>query len=94
MEQQLFMRHAIFMYKSLNGKLPSYLTNMFKFCDNDQLRSASQHKLVVPMVNLETGRKAFSYLGARLWNELPLTIRGQRNVFGFKKSLKDFILSM
>ena len=51
-------------------------------------RSCSNENLILPGIKLETGRKAFSYCGANMWNSLPLAIRNVNSLYVFKYKLK------
>ena len=37
------------------------------------------------------GKRAFSYVGPRLWNALPLSMRMEENVEAFKKEAKTML---
>jgi len=60
-----------------------------------QLRSGAGHQLVVPLYHLNScGLRAFSVLGPRLWNSLPVLLRDtSHNTTNFGHSLKTFSLS-
>ena len=80
-------------FKSLNDMSPEYLSNMFTKCHNSQrqLRSNNKNLLVIPKTRcVSFGDRALSVCGAKLWNELPETIRSINDLVTFKKHLKTY----
>ena len=59
-------------YKSLNGLVPMYLSNIFSrnsTRDTIYLRN-SENDVRVPLFKTANGQKSFAYRGAHLWNNL------------------------
>ena len=46
------------------------------------------HLIIVPKVKLEYGRRSLKYMGAKLFNELPIDIRKKCHDKNFKDVLK------
>ena len=56
------------------------------------LRSSSDEwRLMVPRASNQYGSRSLQVLGARLWNELPVSIRGPSSQTVFKKQLKTVL---
>ena len=91
---RIVFKHLFFVYKSLNGLCPQYLTNllehrksarvfarMFKTCQSSQLVKP-KHLVIEP----------FLFVLRRFeLNTIPLEIRQSSSVLLFKKKLKTFL---
>ncbi|KAG8308572.1 hypothetical protein J6590_106677 [Homalodisca vitripennis] len=64
-------------HKILTIEEPQYLRERLLYRDQVSQR-ASRHggNLHLPRVNLELGRKSFSYFGPKLYNDLPDGLKG------------------
>ena len=64
---------ATLTYKSLNSLASAYMRKLFTRYSDDSERSlrSTETDLMLPLLKTATGRKAFSYRGAKLWNSLP-----------------------
>jgi len=63
-------------YRCLHGQAPRYLadhvTPAIEVASRHRLRSANQHRLIVPRCRRNTyGRRAFPVAGLTVWNSLP-----------------------
>ena len=95
MEKLLLFNRGVYLHKTLNHLAPNYLYDIFSKCINvggKNLRSCSNENLILPGIKLETGRKAFSYCGANMWNSLPPSIRNVNSLYVFTYKLKNFLL--
>ena len=83
----------LLVYKALHGFPPKYLTDLVQpYKQTRKLRSANKILLQVPKTKLKSfGDRAFSAIGPRLWNDLPLKIREQPSTELFKSSLKTHL---
>ena len=78
MEERWRFHRAKLLYDVINGSAPSYLIDRFTLCSSThryRTRRADTHGLVLPRVTSESGKRAFSFSGAMLWNALPAIIR-------------------
>jgi hypothetical protein len=78
------------LYKILhNPSSPNYLKQRFTFLSSHQrsLRSDQNNLLLIPSHRSKFYSESFTVRAARLWNQLPLSIRGSQTIFTFKKSL-------
>ncbi len=82
-------------YKALNGLAPAYLTSLLsRYNPSRSLRSQNSGLLVVPRIAKSTkGGIAFSYLAPKLWNSLPVNVRGSDTLSLFKSRLKTLFKS-
>ena len=80
---------ATMVYKSLNGLVPMYLSNIFSSNstrDTIYLRN-SDNDLRVPLFKTANGQKSFAYRGAHLWNNLESKVKKAPSLFVFKHHL-------
>ena len=49
----------------------------------------SRHPHILPRIKTEYARKSFMFMGAKVYNELPLELRKIENYNEFEKQLKD-----
>lgn len=83
----------LLVYKAMNKKAPTYIQELLQeYNPTRSLRSANQGKLLVPKTRLVSyGDRAFSVVGPRLWNSLPIKIQNCPSVNSFKKNLKTHL---
>ncbi len=64
-------------YKALNGLAPQYLSELLShYSPSRPLHSQNSGHLIIPRISkLTAGGRSFSYLGPKLWNNLPNTVR-------------------
>lgn len=86
----------LFVFNALYGLAPGYISELLIPCSTSRpLRSADQSLLSIPQTHLKTkGDRAFSVVGPKLWNSLPLTIRSSPFIDGFKIRLKTHLFSL
>ena len=78
--------------KVLTTGQPNYLRELLNYyTPNRTLRSANQQLLEQPCVSTEFGKRSFSYLAPKIWNNLPLEIRLTSTYHTFKIRLKSFL---
>ena len=76
-------------YKALNSLAPQYLGELFTKCSerSDRNLRSTETNLQIPLLRTSTGQKAFSYRGAKLWNELSRETKSAPSLATFKKSI-------
>ena len=94
--ERIFFKLCLYVYKSLNGQAPQYLTDSlktkFRPPQGPVIRSASDNTLlVVPPTRTQNGDKAFAVAGPSIWNTIPRHIRDSPNTDSFKKVLKTYL---
>ena len=80
---------AILMFKVLNGLTPPYLSEMFTHKTSFQnygLRS-SKMNLELPKCRTNYYKNSFAFSGAKLWNDLPPSVKDE-------SSLKRFVCKL
>ena len=83
---------CLLVFKCINNIAPNYLKDMVKL--REQRRRSSRldddffRLKVSPRPNLSRSEGAFSYIGPKLWNDLPLSLRSLNSIEVFKQSLK------
>ena len=76
-------------YKSLNGLVPMYLSNIFSrnsTRDTIYLRN-SENDVRVPLFKTANGQKSFANHGAHLWNNLASKVKKAPSLFVFTHRL-------
>ena len=97
--QRVNFKWLVFMYQCINGSSPDYLSSdisLYSTISNSKhfLRSLTDHtRLNIPKTYRSTGDRAFSVIGPRLWNKLPIYIREACSITVFKKQLKTYLFS-
>ena len=90
--QRLKFNLCIFLWKIVNNRVPSYLSNIFtpvSQIHTHNTRSASKN-----MIHRDRSHpKTLSAAGSKIWNEIPQHVRDARSLFSFKKNLIPHIFS-
>ena len=81
---------CIEIFKSINNISPSYMKQIFILKEsNRSVRSQYFQNLEIDTKQtVKFGSKSLSYLGPKIWNNLPLHIKNSANVNVFKKVIK------
>ena len=82
---------AIEIYKVANGICPEIMNDIFKLRESTHynLRSTSQF-LLHPIHSVFNGSESASYLGPKIWKEIPTDIKNKDFLIGFKKGIKKW----
>ena len=88
--QRVLYKIALIVFKCLHfADFPSYLKDIVVLHKPSKfLRSGDKHLLQKPFKKLHFGNKCFHYSAPRVWNDLPLKIRGTTCLTTFKRLLK------
>ena len=79
-------------FKCLRGVGPEYLASLLEeYRPPRILRSTAKSLLSESFVHKGYGDRAFSVVGPKLWNDIPIEIRNSSSVNVFKKSLKTYL---
>ena len=81
-------RTCTLVYDSLNGHTCELFENYFKLLEHSHNTRHNKKSIYVPKVNTESCKKAFFFLGAKLFNDLPLHVRNMDDRSLFKSGLK------
>ncbi len=85
------LKNVLFVYKSLHNQAPQYLSDLL----HPYTQSRDSGLLHVPRAHLKNrGDRAFSVVGPKLWNSLPIHIRIASTLSIFKSTLKTDFFSL
>ena len=93
-QQRIDFKILLHVYKCVNSLGPQYLSDTVSLyhCARSGLRSSTDTTRLSTQNNKRAiGATAFSYIGPKLWNKLPVSIRTARSVQSFKKLLKTYL---
>ena len=95
MEKRILFKILVLVFKALNGSAPQYISELlFKYKPVRLLRSERDTLLLVEhKTHNSYGSRAFVNYAPKEWNALPLTVRSNETLSGFKKDLKTFLFS-
>ena len=71
------------------GESPKYLSDLLHYKINGQ-----RADLEVPTSNSSYGKRAFSVVAPRIWNNLPREVKESRTTTMFKKKLKTYLFRL
>ncbi len=90
--KRITFKILLLVYYSLHSIAPAYLQNSLTvYAPSRSLRSSNSQSLQVPRVKRSWGDRSFSYLGPKLWNDLPIEIRQSPSLDTFKTLLKTYL---
>ena len=83
---------AILMFKILNGLTPPYLSQMFTHSASfhDYGLRSSRMNLALPKSRTDFYRNSFSFTGAKIWNELPNSLKEETSLKRFMGKLDHY----
>jgi hypothetical protein len=76
---------SILVHKSINNLTPSYL-RFFTVNSNNRTRASTRSDLIVPFAKKNLFKNSFRVLGAKLYNELPTSVREAPSILSFKRA--------
>ena len=85
---------CILIFKCFRDIDPKYLTELVRFDSNHNRKLQSDLKFVAQVPrssNVQTSMGAFSIVGPKLWNGLPVTLKVKENIKDFKVALKTHL---
>ena len=84
---------AIQLYKIKKGTAPIYLKELFQAQTSDYEMRDNQ-RLTLPLFNtVSYGKNSFSYMGAKLWNHIPIAIKNSVSLSTFKSAFTNWLLT-
>ena len=86
-EERIVFKILVTVYKCLHDMAPNELSELITISDVHSL------KLQLVFMNTTHGRRSFSYIAPRLWNELPYLIRNVQALLCFKSKLKTYLFT-
>ena len=82
------------MFKCFRNIVPKYLAELVRFDRNHNRNLQSNLKFLAQVPrssNVQTSMSAFSIIGPKLWNGLPVTLNIKENIKDFKVALKTLV---
>ena len=87
-EQRVYYKIILLVFKCVYNRAPTQLIDkIVNYKNTDTLT------LKCVQFNTKAGRRSFSYIGPRLWNEVPYRIKALSDVEAFKKQLKTLLFN-
>ena len=84
---------AILMYKARKGIAPSYVNEMFQ-TQESQYEMRDNDRCMLPKYNtVSFGKNSIRYYGAKLWNNIPTTIKSSTSLNTFKSAINKWLLT-
>ena len=79
------------MYKSLNGHVPEYLSELFIKNSSRNIKTLrnTYTDISLPLRKTSNGQKAISFRGAKLWNQLEHDAKQAPSLASFKKRINN-----
>ena len=84
-EQCVFVSAFKFCY----GLGPAYMSDIFSTFQSQRTTRRSTHKLKLPFKSTNMGQKGISYIGPKIWNNLPSKCKLEDNPNKFKHKVKE-----
>ena len=88
-DKRIVFKLMLLVFKSLIGSAPMYLQDLLSFNPHGH-----NLNLKVPIVKGVQGRRAFSFMGPTVWNNLPLKVKSCTEIEAFKKILKTYLFEL
>ena len=76
-------------FKCLNGIASKAFRNYFTRHNHKENTCINNKSVVIPKVRAETGRKTFSFQGAKTFNSLPNSLQTEKSLLRFRTATKD-----
>jgi hypothetical protein len=84
---------AILMYKARKGISPCYVNELFSLQES-QYEMRDNDRLTLPHYNtVSFGKTSMRYFGAKLWNNIPISIKGCTSLNTFKSAINKWLLT-
>ena len=84
--EYLEMRALLFLHKVILTRTPNYISQKIEPGISNRTRS-----FIVPYASLAKTHKSLLFMGIVRYNSLPVDVKGERTVGGFKRSYIDYI---
>ena len=65
------------------------MSDMYTLIENPRNTRNSRYKLKLPLKSTNMGQKSASYIGPKIWNNLPNECKLEENPNGFKHKIKE-----
>ena len=82
-------------YRTENGLVPDKVKTWFTKCSSVHsynTKAAAEGNFVIPKMRTEKGKQAFIVSGAKLWNEIPDSVKSSQSIESFQEKYKKYLL--
>ena len=76
--------------KCLKGVSPPDYEKYFKRLDHCKCTHGNSYSSLLPQAKSQAGRNTFAFLGAKIFNKLPKTMKAESSIVKSKTACKDF----
>ena len=87
--KRIVFKLALLAHKSVIGSASLYLQQMFRYAHHGH-----SVKLIVPFATSSAGQRAFSVVGPKIFNNLPVNISSIETTENFKTALKTYLFTL
>ena len=87
-EHRCRFNKGVFMFKIMNHLSPPYLFEKFQ-----TLTVRNRCSIFVPRPRTDLFMSSLSFSGAKLWNEIPVSVKGKNSLQSFKASYYKYLLN-
>ena len=93
--QRITFKILLLVYRTLHKLAPCYLQNTLNvYKPSRNLRLSTSQALQIPRIKHSWGERAFSHVGPKIWNSLPLSLRNASSLNEFKSNLKFYLFNL
>ncbi len=92
-KDKYYLEKLTTVYKSMNGLYPDWYLNLPTVRDNTTTTTRQGNNLYIKRTKTDTGARATTVCGPKLWNELPHYITSSGSLHSFKSSLRNLLLN-
>ena len=90
--QKIKFNVIIFVFKIINGYLPKYLMEKLNYVgDLTQYNLRNKFDFRLDLFRNSRTQNSLIYKGLRLYNEIPIELRNEKNLLKFKKKLETYV---
>ena len=80
---------SVSVFKYCKNLGPAYMSDMYSLIEKPRTTRNSIYKLKLPLMSTNMGQNSVSYIGPKIWNNLPNECKLQENPNKFKHKIKD-----
>ena len=92
-EKIIIYDRAIMAHKIIGKRCPENLKGKFTRRNRISIYETRKiHDLQIPKPRLELSKRSFSYVGAKVWNDIPNAIRNVESTHLFENKIKTHLL--
>jgi len=93
LDKRRLLHLGCFIYKLYKNNSPQYILKMLQPTSIIHNYNTRNH-LFIPKTNSKYSKFTFDYFGSHFWNNIPLVIRNNENIYLFKKKLIEYLSTL